>query len=78
MRNQLIAHNSNLPGVLYSANGQLDDCRITVTADKRNELTITLGPTSITLSAFSMIELIIHLSRAMDAVADNAEKEAQA
>lgn len=78
MRNHLTTNPKNLPGVLYGCHGELDGCRTTILADKRNELTITLGPTSITLSALSMIELIIHLSRAMDAVADNAEKEAQA
>lgn len=70
MRNQLTTHTSTLPGVLCSANGELDGCRASLMADKRNELTIALGPTSITISAVAMIELIQDLHNAMNSLVE--------
>ena len=70
MRNQLITRTSSIPEVVYAADGQLDGHSVEIVAWSRSRLALNFGPCCISLTPVAMIELIIHLHKAMDSLAE--------
>lgn len=77
MRNQMIASASSITGLVYAAEGKLDNHAVSLHAWDQGRLTLEFGPCSLSLSAEAMIELISHLSSAMDGVMASLEKQAK-
>lgn len=70
MHRQLTARTSAIPEVAYSADGQLDGHSVEIVAWSRSRLALNFGPCSLSLTPAAMIELIIHLHKAMDSLAE--------
>ncbi|MCW1938075.1 hypothetical protein OMD46_20240 [Pseudomonas sp. MDMC_285] len=77
MRNQMIASACRITGLVYAAEGKLDNHAVSLHAWDQGRLTLEFGPCSLSLSAGAMIELISHLSSAMDGVVASLEKQAK-
>ena len=73
MRSQLTNRTSTIPGVLYSAEGQLDGHDAYLLAFDYRKVAISFGPNTVTLTISAAIELINHLAKAIDAAAEVAE-----
>lgn len=70
MRNQLTSRTSTIPGVLYSAEGQLDGHDAYLFAFDYRKVAISFGPNTVTLTIPAAIELVDHLTKAIDAAAE--------
>lgn len=77
MRNQLITSTSSITGLVYAAEGKLDNHAVSLHAWDQGRLTLEFGPSCLSFSAEAMIELIIHLSSAMDGVVDSLANQAK-